>query len=129
MPEFSKISLTRLATCDERLQRLFHEVIRTTDCAILEGHRDKDAQERAFHDGKSEKPWPESLHNRLPSLAVDVAPFPISWSDTERFYAFSRYVKTVADRLGIRIRTGADWNGDGIRNEKFIDLPHFEVLA
>lgn len=129
MPEFSKISLTRLATCDERLQRLFHEVIRTTDCAILEGHRDEAAQEIAFHDGKSDKHWPEGKHNSNPSDAVDAAPYPINWDDKERFYAFAAFVKTTAKRLGIRIRLGADWNGDGIRNEKLIDLPHFELLG
>ncbi len=122
MPEFSNISLARLGTCDARLQKLFMEVIKTTDCAILEGHRDQAAQEIAFHDGKSEKSWPDSLHNRMPSLAVDVAPCPIRWDDLEAFDAFSRYVKTVADRLGIRIRCGADW-------KTFKDRPHFEVLG
>lgn len=127
MPQFSKISAARLITCDYRLQKIFNEVIKTIDCCILEGYRPKNEQDKAFHDGKSEKKWPDSLHNRQPSLAVDAAPFPIDWNDKERFYLFAANVAAIAKRLGIGIRLGCDWNGDGIRNEKFIDLPHFEI--
>jgi peptidoglycan L-alanyl-D-glutamate endopeptidase CwlK len=35
----------------------------------------------------------------------------------------------VANTLGIKIRWGGDWNGDlQFRDEKFKDLPHFELV-
>jgi peptidoglycan L-alanyl-D-glutamate endopeptidase CwlK len=51
MPRFSEKSLSRLGTCDPRLQRVFHEVIRHFDCTILEGHRDKERQNRMVEEG------------------------------------------------------------------------------
>lgn len=119
MPTFSKSSAEKLATCDERLQRLFNEVIKYTDCSIVCGHRDKAAQEAAFDGGFSLAHWPKSQHNSLPSLAVDVCPYPIDWGDEAKFRAFGVLVKECAAKLGIEIESGMDW--------KFKDLPHWQV--
>ena len=81
MPAFGQASAARLATCDERLQRLFQEVVKTFDCTIIEGHRGEAAQHLAFVTGKSKLDWPNGNHNAKPSKAVDVAPFPVDWTD------------------------------------------------
>lgn len=129
MPYFSDRSLRQLDTCDQRLQRLFHEVIKTVDCTILEGYRDKEKQERAFLNGKSKVHYPNSRHNQRPSMAVDVAPYPIDWQDIRRFYYFGGYVVAIANRLQIPIRWGGDWDGDfHVKDQNFNDLPHFELL-
>lgn len=129
MPKFSERSLRLLSTADERLQRLFQEVVKTYDCTILCGHRGKEDQEEAYRAGKSKVLWPHSKHNRMPSLAVDVAPFPVDWQDLRRFYMFAGYVKRTAEQMGIPIRMGADWDGDfEIKDQSFHDLPHFELL-
>ena len=47
MPKFGKGSLKALSTCDKKLQEVFNEVIKTVDCSILEGHRDKTAEATA----------------------------------------------------------------------------------
>jgi peptidoglycan L-alanyl-D-glutamate endopeptidase CwlK len=61
---------------------------------------------------------------------VDVAPFPIVWTDTKRFYAFGGFVLGVAQGLGIRIRWGGDWNNNRYLNDQqFNDLVHFELIA
>lgn len=129
MPKFGKKSEERLATCHVDLQRLFNEVIKHYDCTVLCGHRGKDEQDEAVRTGVSKLAWPNSKHNSLPSKAIDVVPFPIDWNDMTRFYHFGGFVLAVAKQLGIKIRWGGDWNGDlKFRDEKFKDLPHFELV-
>jgi peptidoglycan L-alanyl-D-glutamate endopeptidase CwlK len=130
MPSFGARSKQNLSSAHPDLQRLFNEVIKHIDCTVLEGHRDKEAQDKAFHEGKSQTKWPNSKHNSKPSMAVDVAPYPINWNDRERFYYFAGFVKATAVRMGINIRWGGDWDGDyDFRDQTFFDLPHFELVG
>ena len=63
-----------------------------------------------------------------PSMAVDVAPCPIDWEDTKRFYHFGGYVKAWAHALDIKIIWGGDWDSDNdFRDQRFHDLVHFEL--
>lgn len=140
MPQFGKKSLAQLGTCDDRLQKVFHEVIKYWDCAILEGHRSKEDQDTDVASGRSKTPWPTSKHNGMPSKAVDAAPYPIVWpdrikasktyeKDLSRWYLFAGFVKGVAAQMGITLRIGADWDGDGdLTDQTFNDLPHFEIV-
>jgi peptidoglycan L-alanyl-D-glutamate endopeptidase CwlK len=129
MPRYSQRSKDRLATCHNHLQVLFNEVIKHFDCTILEGTRDKEAQDKYFKEGKTKVKYPNSKHNRFPSLAVDVAPYPVDWRNTARFYYFAGFVKGIAMQMGIKIRWGGDWDGDTeVRDQSFNDLPHFEVI-
>jgi len=126
---FSGKSQERLSTCHPDLQKLFNEVIKHYDCTVVCGHRGKDKQDEAVRTGQSKLAWPHSKHNSLPSKAVDVVPFPVDWSDMSRFYHFGGFVLAVAKHLGIKIRWGGDWNGNlQFRDEKFKDLPHFELV-
>jgi peptidoglycan L-alanyl-D-glutamate endopeptidase CwlK len=129
MPEFGAKSKERLLTCDDKLQQLFNEVIKHYDCTVVCGHRGKDDQEQAVREGKSKVAFPNSKHNKLPSKAADVVPFPIDWNDKIRFYHFAGYVLGVAKTLGIKVRWGGDWNSNlNFKDEKFMDLPHFELV-
>jgi peptidoglycan L-alanyl-D-glutamate endopeptidase CwlK len=129
MPSFSERSLRKLADCHPDLQRLFHEVIRHRDCSIVTGFRSREEQEAAFEQGLSKVHWPDGNHNQFPSHAVDVAPWPIDWKNTERNYYFAGFVMGIATMLGIRIRAGADWDSDGNpRNQSLHDPGHFEVV-
>jgi peptidoglycan LD-endopeptidase CwlK len=130
--KFSAASLKQLITCDERLQRLFFAVLDSGyDCTIVCGHRGQADQDEACRTGKSKLRWPNSLHNSMPSLAVDVAPYyladGIPWADKQRFVMFAGYVLGVASQLNIPVRWGGDWNGDHLFNESFVDMPHFEL--
>jgi peptidoglycan L-alanyl-D-glutamate endopeptidase CwlK len=128
MPEFSEKSLAKLKTCDERLQRLFLEVVKHYDCTVICGHRSKEEQDDAVRTGHSKLAWPNSKHNTLPSKAADVVPYPIDWMDTHRFFHFAGFVLATAKQLGINIRCGVDWNGDlNFKNDSFFDAPHFEL--
>lgn len=136
MPTFSKISKDRLATCHSDLQRLFNEVIKDYDCTIVCGYRGPTEQKRAYSSGKSKVNWPNSKHNKTPSLAVDAAPWEgkIDWS-IKQMYSFAGYVTGVAKMLkrhGVidsDIRSGGDWDRDhDVDDQTFIDLPHFEIV-
>lgn len=128
MAKFGTKSWDRLQTVHPDLQLLFQEVVKTYDCAILVGHRDQAAQEEAFHMGRSEKNWPDSKHNAWPSVAVDVAPWPIDWNDTKRFYHFAGFVLATAKMMNINIRWGGDWDSDkDFSDQTFNDLVHFEL--
>ena len=129
MYRFSASSKRHLASCDERLQRVFNKVIQHYDCTIICGHRGKAAQILAFEGGKSQVQWPNSKHNSLPSRAVDVMPFPLDWFDYQRAAHFAGYVLGIAEGMGIKLRWGGDWDRDGeMTDHQFIDYPHFELM-
>ena len=128
MPRFSQTSIRKLDTCHQDLRILFSEVIKCFDCTILCGHREEEAQNEAFHTGQSEKEFPDSKHNKRPSIAVDAVPYPINWQDKERFYYFAGFVKGIASKLNIKIRWGGDWDNDtDLNDQTFFDLGHFEL--
>jgi len=134
MPAFSKTSLERLSTCHPDLQTLFNEVIKYFDCAVIVGHRGQAEQDAAFRDGLSKLKWPNGQHNSMPSMAADVAPYPIDWKDTKRFCYFAGVVMGIAEtlleqgKISHKIRWGGDWNMNSqVKDETFHDLPHFEL--
>ena len=128
MPRFGKRSKANLATCDERLQKLFNEIINYVDCSVLEGHRSEERQNKLYEEGKTKVRYPKGRHNAKPSRAVDVVPYPVDWNDRERFTLFAGFVLGVAYRMGISLRWGGDWNVDfQVNDNKFDDFPHFEL--
>ena len=128
MPRFGGTSKRRLDTCEKDLQLLFNEVIKEFDCSIICGHRGEKAQNEAFERGNSKAKYPKGRHNANPSRAVDVAPYPIDWSDRERFTYFAGFVKGVASQMGIDIIWGGDWDNDtDLKHNGFDDLVHFEL--
>ena len=133
MPKFGETSLKRLATCDTRLQEVFNEVIKTVDCSVLEGHRHQTRQDALYKEGKTKVKYPKGRHNAMPSLAVDVCPYPIDWNDRERFTLFAGFVIGIAKSMNIKLRWGGNWDmceEDGrweVDDNKFDDFPHFEL--
>ena len=128
MPAFGKSSQDKLATCDPRLQKVFNEVVKYFDCTVIEGHRGEEAQNKAFAEGKSKLKYPQGKHNKIPSLAADVLPYPIDWNDTNRMRYFAGFVVGIAATMGIKLRWGGDWNQNTeLKDNSFNDLPHFEI--
>lgn len=134
MPTFSEASKKQLETLHPDLQRVLMLAIKHFDFTIVEGHRGQKAQDEAFAKGLSKVKWPNGNHNTLPSQAVDLAPYPIDWSNKakalERFVFMAGVVTTCAEMLGIPIRWGGDWNdNEDMRDEgRFRDYPHFELV-
>jgi peptidoglycan L-alanyl-D-glutamate endopeptidase CwlK len=118
--KFSSHSKRELNTCDDRLKAIMNRAIIEVDFSIICGFRNQKDQNYAEAMGYSKLKWPNSKHNSLPSLAVDVAPFPINWNDSVRFCELSAIIKRVAEELMIPIVWGGDW-------VRFPDLPHWQV--
>ena len=128
MAKFGKTSRERLGTCEKDLQLLFKEVVRNFDCSIVCGHRGEKDQNEAYKRGNNKVKYPRGRHNATPSRAVDVAPYPIDWTDRDRFHYFAGYVMGIASQMGIDIIWGGDWDGDtDLKDNAFDDLVHFEL--
>jgi len=128
MPKFGKTSRERLDGVDEKLVAVLERAIKYKDFTIITGHRGKKEQNQMVADGKSKLNWPDSKHNGKPSKAVDVAPYPIDWKDTGRFYHLAGYIQGIGEAMGIKIRFGGDWDRDGeLSDNTFNDLPHLEL--
>lgn len=128
MFQFSSSSINHLSSAHPDLQKLFNEVIKVIDCTIIFGHRNREQQEEMCEKGYSKLHFPDSMHNKTPSLAVDAVPFPIDWENRERFVFMAGIVKGIASQMGIKIRWGGDWDGDNeLKDQKWMDLPHYEL--
>tara|TARA_B100001029_G_scaffold628_2_gene458 strand:- start:20028 stop:20420 length:393 start_codon:yes stop_codon:yes gene_type:complete len=128
MARFGSKSKKNLATCDEKLQKIFNEVIKHVDCSVLEGHRSKERQNKLYEEGKTKVKYPMGRHNSSPSRAVDVTPYPIDWEDRERQTLFAGFVLGIARSMGIKLRWGGDWDQDfEVKDNRFDDFPHFEI--
>lgn len=129
MPSFSKASKARLAGAHPLLQKLLNEAIKKYDFMILDSQRDRAAQELAFKRGNTKVHFGNSAHNWAPSVAVDIAPYPVDWDDIARFRELqTKVIRPLAKELGIPIRQGYDWDGDGSSaDESFVDWPHIEL--
>lgn len=146
MPAFGKSSSDKLATCQPDLQKVMNAVIKRVDITILYGHRTPAEQLELFKQGRkfeagrwikvgatvTDKDGTHKLskHNYLPSKAVDIAPYPIDWNNIQRFIDVAKIVMEEAEKLGIKLVWGADWDGDGnIAEHSLQDYPHFEVVG
>ena len=120
MPKFSEASQSKLATCDRRLHHVLYAAIGFTDFSVQCGHRGKIAQNEAFDSvpQRSKVEWPNSRHNQKPSLAVDIAPYPIDWEDKERFCYLAGVIMTIARLFEVPLKWGGDWGWD---------FGHFEI--
>ena len=120
MPSFSEKSLAILETCDQRLVRLCMDAIEVTDFSVIHGHRGKALQNSLVRSGASRLSWPDSKHNKVPSLAVDLAPWPLDWDDICRFQFLAGVLTGLMRRRDFKIIWGGDW-------KDFPDYGHFEI--
>ena len=95
----------------------------------MEGHRSKDRQNALYEEGKTKVKYPQGRHNKFPSRAADVVPYPIDWDDRERFHLFAGFVLGTAKQMGVLLRWGGNWNINWfVDDNKFDDFPHFELI-
>ena len=128
MPKFSLYSKQRLATCHPDIRHVCEQLIKTFDFSVSCGYRGKADQDAAYKQGNSKVRFPNSAHNKLPSLAVDLVPYPVDWSDIGRFKALAAAFFAVAVLLKERgeIKSEFVWGGNW---KKLKDYPHFEIKA
>lgn len=135
MPSFDKRSLANLAKLHPKLQEIFKAAIKecSFEFLITDSQRGKIAQELAYRRGNSKVRFGQSAHNWQPSIAADIYPAPfatkLTKAESDRFVVLQlKVVKPIADRLGIPIRQGIDFNRNGIlTDDNWDDLPHVEL--
>ncbi len=132
MPSFGKRSRSQLETCHPDLQKVLNEAIKEFDFTILEGERTLETQQKYYSIGRTTKINSgiitncdgikrKSRHQSSPSVAVDIAPWPIDWSDIARFKSLAQVMMKVSQWSDI----GLEWGGHWTRP---IDYPHYQLL-
>lgn len=127
MPKFSSKSLDRLAECAVPIQHLMVRAITKKDFSVLCAYRGKIEQDAAYKKGTSKLKYPNSKHNKTPSEAIDIAPYPLNWKDINSFIELSNIIKETwnempdAEKEGWRLEWGGDW-------VSFRDYPHYQIV-
>ena len=128
MYKFSERSRSNLSECHSDLQALAMFAIKFVDFTIIEGHRDKVAQDNAFKEGYSKVRYPNSKHNRQPSDAFDFIPHPFNgWHDKEGFAKVGNMMMGIGAMLkwyGL-IESEFEYGGNWTR---FKDYPHIQRI-
>ena len=137
---FGKKSKIKLETCHQDIVTICNEVIKSVDFSVLEGTRITELQQQYFKEGKSKLDGvnKKSKHQSLPSMAIDIAPYPIDFKNEDkakaRFYLLAGYMFQASVELynkGLithKLRWGGDWDSDKeFKDQSFDDLPHFEL--
>jgi peptidoglycan L-alanyl-D-glutamate endopeptidase CwlK len=140
MPRFSVTSQQRLDTCHPNLKEICENLINQFNFTVVSGHRGEKQQEKLVEKGRSQVHYPNSKHNKDPSLAVDIAPYRHDfgglvwgWDKPESvkrkyFHFQAGLVMREAHRLGYDIQWGGDWDSDlDFTDQNFHDLPHFAL--
>lgn len=118
--QFSARSQEKLEKAHPDLQALAMEILQEMDITVLCTYRGEAEQNEAFKAGNSTLKYPQSKHNQIPSLAIDLAPYPIDWLNIKRFENMLQIANIKAQKLGIKLRYGRDFS--------FKDYPHIELL-
>lgn len=138
MFKLSVISMSRLEGIDKKLAAVVHRAIEisSVDFMVIEGRRSEARQAELYAQGRT-KPgkivtWTlKSKH--IDGLAVDLAPLvngAVDWSDVDKFDQIATAMFAAGAELGIKLRWGANWDGDTKPHEKGEgDSPHFELAA
>lgn len=124
-----------LVGVDQKLCDVVHEVAKTHDILVIEGLRTPERQADLYSQGRT-KPgkivtWTmQSKH--LDGRAVDVVMLKdgkIDWDNPQSFVDLGHIMLDTATKLGVKLRWGYDWDGDGTLQEKGEnDGPHFELV-
>lgn len=126
----SERSIKSLTGVDKRLQDVVKLALSysTEDFFVNEGKRSVERQKMLVAQGASKTM--NSKH--ITGHAVDLVPVAVKgvipWNDSKKFDAIGKAMFKAAAELGVKIRWGKDWNGNGIADEKFVDSPHFELV-
>lgn len=138
MASFSGKSQARLNTCHPDLITLANEVIKVHDCTVVFGHRGEAEQNEAYAKGNSKLQFPQSKHNKLPSMAIDLGPYlpneNVLYNREQTLY-FAGIVMGIAHKLFEegkmihKVRWGGDWDSDNnFKEHSFYDGIHFELV-
>ena len=132
MPEFGVTSMHRLRKVHPELRAILFEAVELYDITIppLGGARTQTQQNELVADGKSKTANSKHVIQKDGySHAVDVIPYPVDWNDANRFFFMAGAIFSIANRRGVLLRWGHDWDMDmDFRDQTFNDSPHFELV-
>jgi peptidoglycan L-alanyl-D-glutamate endopeptidase CwlK len=135
---FSKLSEYRLRKVDPGMVELARLMIKRTPVdfgiAWMGGFRTAPEQNELFKSGASQKDGYNNRSKHQDGLALDFLPYINGRPDpdNEKHYLIIIGVAfACADELGIKIRSGSNWDMDGefITDQKFDDYPHIEKIV
>ena len=133
MPQFGARSSQRLEGVHPDLVAILFDVVEIYDITIPKdgGAREIGRQAALVQAGKSKTMQSKHLIQEDGyAHAVDPVPYPVDWDDKERFYFMAGLLFMAAEKRGIRIRWGGDWDGDKqFSDQTFHDLPHIELVT
>ena len=135
MPKFGEKSQRVYDSLHTDLQTVLSEAIKHVDFSLTEGHRSNERQTALLVAGRTKAGPGESPHNVYPSNAFDFIPYPFSgWEDAAGFAHIAGIIRGIGLGMGIKLRWGGDWDGDGQLvprdpDERFNDMPHVERIA
>lgn len=120
------------ATLDPRLQRVVDRILaEVCDIALIYGFRSEQEQNYLHAQKRSQLRWPQSKHNKQPSLAVDFTTFPVNLKATklrEELAFVAGAAIAIAREEGVKLRWGGDWNRNGdLDDNGFDDYFHLEI--
>ena len=133
--KFGKRSLGHLEQVHPNLVELCHKVLdlQLFDFGITHGHRGQEQQNKLVFEGRSKLSWPDSKHNKHPSHAIDFILYingkpTYDPKDHAGYYMAVGVFRAVAASLNLKIRVGADWDGDfSTQDQSFNDLVHLQL--
>ena len=139
---FGNHSTKTLKTCHTDLQLIAKEALKWSplDFKIVEGYRSIARQQALYLEGKTKIDGINKLgkHNRNPSMAFDIVvnnKHTLTWKDTDMCFVAGVILSVGArlfeeDKVTHKLRWGGNWDGDGIilSDQKFDDMPHFELI-
>lgn len=118
--------------CSE-LNKVSDIVLQIRDHSIICGHRPKDEQDDAYYANpqRSKLKWPKGKHNKLPSIALDMEPYPrVEGTLREDLTYIAGLYVGIGRMLGYDIRWGGDWDRDGeTADNSWDDLFHIEFFG
>lgn len=115
----------RMTKVDPRLVAVVEHCGASRDLVVLEGARSVEDQQKAIDSGHSSLKDPmKSKHvigpGRPLATAVDLASWPLDWTDLAAFDRLAVDMKASAQVLEIPITWGGDW-------VRFVDRPHYQL--
>lgn len=126
----SKRSLDNLVDVHPDLIKIINKALSygTVDFSVIQGKRSIEQHLKNLAKGVSKISM--SKHCYDPSAAFDFIPYPFTgWNDAKAFNAVAKELVRAGKELGIKSRSGGDWNMDGdFTNERFYDGGHFELI-
>ena len=130
MARYGRRSMANLEGVHPLLVDWALELVTIMDNKVVDGVRDLTTQQEYVALGVSKTV--DSKHLIQPDgygHALDLAPYPVDWSDHRRFYILAGVGLGLAAKMGLPIIWGGNWSqSDRFEIPDFNDLGHYQIM-